>query len=164
MDKHVRIDYELQHSLVQQPSTLHVSEMMHLLKQLCVVSALFAHYLFDVTENRQYDPFHDGLQKMINEEAEIFHAQDPHYLNEFVFSELKKMNNNYENQLKNLTSNSKTTSLTTIYQWILTASKYPIMAEQVAAIRESRQLQIKQHEYEVPSYPTNKLNYTDISM
>ncbi|CAF3420599.1 unnamed protein product [Rotaria socialis] len=164
MDKHVRIDYELQHSLVQQPSTLHVSEMMHLLKQLCTVSALFAHYLFDVTENRQYDPFLDGLQKMINEEAEICHAQDPHYLNEFAFSELKKMNNNYKNQLQNLTSNSKTTSLTTIYQWILTASKYPIMAEQMAAIRESRQLLIKKHEYEVPNYPTNQLDYTNISM
>ncbi|CAF3911488.1 unnamed protein product [Rotaria sp. Silwood1] len=150
--KHLPIDYELEHTLLHKSSDLNRSGMINISKQLCTAGATFTCFLMNTTQNRESDPFLSGLNRMIDEEAEICKTQNPHYLNDFVHDELKKMKNNYESQMKNLMSNREPDSLSTIYQWIDIVIACPMVAKQIAAVKESRQIIIRQQDYEVPQY------------
>jgi hypothetical protein len=88
---------------------------------------------------------------MINEENNIsLSQQSNHHFNLQLVNDLKRLKNDYEIQFNDLKNNHRYGTLQDIYQWIQTVRQYPMICEQMLAIKQGQEMIMKQCEYEVP--------------
>jgi hypothetical protein len=126
--------------------------MNDMLDQLCFASAEFAYFLINVACSTKEDLFLIGLMQMIKEENQICTViEGSNHLNFQLFTELETLKQKYEEQMKEIQSNPTHQDLQTIYKRMQTIYEFPIIHEQMIAIKEKRELQTQQHKSETPT-------------
>jgi hypothetical protein len=125
--------------------------MKDMLIKLCHISAEFAFFLMYVVRSTTDDLFCFYLTQMINEENNIsLNQQSNHHFNLQLVNDLKRLKNDYEIQFNDLKNNHRYGTLQDIYQWIQTVRQYPMICEQMLAIKQGQEMIMKQCEYEAP--------------
>ena len=136
-DQHMSVDYLISYDTVNNSSHYPQSEMNDMLDQLCLASAEFATFLV-ATRSIKVDPFHVGLMRMIREEQHICAEKESKHLNLQLVNELEKLTAKYQEQMKQSQLNHKQFDSQVISERIKTIGSYPVIREQLTAIRQTR--------------------------
>ena len=150
LDQHKHLDYILEYKFTNHRSRYSRNEMKNMLDQLCSASAQLYAFLLHLTPASEDDPFQLGLVKMIAEENDLSENVEPNYLNLQLVNDLKRLQNKYEQRKSGMAVNQENGNVVDIYALINTIQEYPMVREQIAAMKKGQQLMIKEHEYEVP--------------
>jgi hypothetical protein len=137
-DQHMSADYLLSYEILNNSSSYTQSEMNDMLDQLCVASVQFAYFLVTVTRSTKEDPFLVGLMRIIREEKQICAENAPNHLNLQLVIELEKLIIKYKEQMAQIQSNQQHWDSKVINERMETVSGYPIIREQMVAIRQTR--------------------------
>jgi hypothetical protein len=152
IDQHISVDYILSYDISNESFSPQLNEMNDMLDQLCFASAEFAYFLINVARSTEEDLFLIGLMQMIKEENQICTViEGSNHLNFQLFTELETLKQKYEEQMKKIQSNPTHQDLQTIYKRMQTIYEFPIIHEQMIAIKEKRELRTQQHKYETPT-------------
>mgnify|MGYP001034389244 FL=1 len=134
-DKHIRVNYTLEYRMVRNISDYKKEELTKILEILCTVSAKFANFLGYSKD----DPFTIGLERMIDEEKYILEKHNQAHFNRKLLDKLQELK--YQ-------SNHEHITLVDIYEMIEQINKYPMIAEQMKAVKETQTKMMNQYEYE----------------
>ncbi|CAF4842154.1 unnamed protein product [Rotaria sp. Silwood2] len=99
----------------------------------------------------KHDPFDIILTRMIDEENNICLSQNVNYLNLQLVNDLRKVKCDYQIQINDMKNNHRYSSLSDIYKWIQIIREYPMVREQMIAIKQGQEIIMKQYEYELPN-------------
>jgi hypothetical protein len=147
-NQHIPIDYVLEYELSNKSTKFDQNQMIAMLNGLCHACAEFAHFLIHVAHSTKDDPFLTGLGEMIDEEAAICESQKLTHFNMQLVEELRKLENQHKQRMNKLKPNDEYVGLPAIYTLIKTTGEYPLMREQMAAVKQTQQMMMEQHEYE----------------
>ncbi|CAF1236529.1 unnamed protein product [Rotaria sordida] len=151
-NQHISIDYMLIYKILNNSSNYQENEMNDLLNRLNIASVEFAYFLINVAHSTTEDPFLVGLLRMIDEEKQICVEKTTNHLNLELVKELEKLIGTYKEQMNQQQQQQQQNNLEDIYEKIKTVSGYPIIHEQIEAIRQKRKIhknEQQQHEFQV---------------
>jgi hypothetical protein len=152
VDQHVRIDYMLEYQCLYDASDHHKEATNNILDILCNASAKFAHFLMFTAHSVKFDPFLIGLKEMIDEENQICQSQKFDYFNSYLVKKLMILQELYEFCIEKITerkSNKGPIDLPAIYRSIDSIAQYPMLHEQMVAVKQSQQMMMEDYECEV---------------
>ena len=136
IDQHMTIDYILSYEISKDRSLFNPDEMNQILNQLCFTSVEFAYFLIDGIHSTDDDPFLLGLLHLMEEEKVIcMEVEERKELNQQLYDELKRLIQNYKQQLQKIRGNSKRLDLKNIYQQIQIIQQIPMINEQLNMIK-----------------------------
>jgi hypothetical protein len=147
-NQHIRIDYILSYKSINNSSGYQQYEMKEILDRLCHASVEFAYFLIYIAHSTKEDPFEVGLVQMIIQENDLCDHQEPNHLNLQLTNDLKKLQRQHEQRMNEMKLNQKDVSLSDIYKLIDIIRKYPMLREQMAAVRQGQEISFQQDEYE----------------
>jgi len=143
MQNNVLAHYIIEYHLARKTSQYDTDVLNEGLEFLCNVSAKFVHFLAYTKD----DPFIIGLERMIEDETFILHKHQQADFNRQLMSRLKQLKDRY-NELKQK-SDHESKILVNIYDMIDKVNEYPMMAEQMKAVKETQRNMMKQSEHEL---------------
>jgi hypothetical protein len=149
LDQHHPIDYVLEYEFLNKTSTDDQTEMNDLLHRLCEASVDFAYFLTNSEISSKTDPFFLGLVQMMIEEKYLCNNQKPNDFNLKLVDYLRELQEEHDDLMKSIMDNQKESELSDIYQLINTIREYPMVREQMAAIKEGQKMIWKQYEVEM---------------
>ena len=136
IDQHMTIDYILSYEISKDRSLFNPDEMNQILNQLCFTSVEFAYFLIDGIHSTDDDPFLLGLLHLMEEEKVIcMEVEERKELNQQLYNELKRLIQNYKQQLQKIRGNSKRLDLKNIYQQIQIIQQISMINEQLNMIK-----------------------------
>jgi GTP-binding protein EngB required for normal cell division len=140
-DQHIPINYILEYEACNDDSNIEEEDdMIDMLDQLCNATVEFAHFLMYVARSTKDDPFWTGLVQMIMDEND-FNLQ--------LAEELRIIQKKYEQKMSKMKQNKKNIELTMIYKLMHTIKEYPMIDEQMLAVKQTQETMMEQYEYEV---------------
>jgi arginine/lysine/ornithine decarboxylase len=142
----------LEYRCLHNASNRHKNVTNDILEELGSTSAKFALFLQSTADTTNGDPFLMGLEKMIDEEKKICQNQRSIDLNLKLHQKLTKLRELYESYKQKINgkkSNQKSIDLSDIYKSIDYVGKYFMVHEQMAAVKQSQQMMLKDYEHEV---------------
>jgi hypothetical protein len=139
----------LEYEFLNKTSTDDQTEMNDLLHRLCEASVDFAYFLTNSEISSKTDPFFLGLVQMMIEEKYLCNNQKPNDFNLKLVDYLRELQEEHDDLMKSIMDNQKESELSDIYQLINTIREYPMVREQMAAIKEGQKMIWKQYEVEV---------------
>ncbi|UJR32405.1 hypothetical protein I4U23_019867 [Adineta vaga] len=149
--QHVSLDYTIEYRC--QHPTVHNQKAFSndVSYNLCAASAKFAIFLESTDYCTKGDPFLNGLMEIIAEETDIcnIHNQKENHFNSQLVEELIKLKEQYQQELNKIKSNSKTIDIKAVYEIIEVIGQYPMVKEQMAAVKHTHQMMMKKYEHEV---------------
>ncbi|CAF1213752.1 unnamed protein product [Rotaria sordida] len=154
-DRHIRIDYELDYTCSERCSNYSQDEIKKSLTLLLRASVEFAYFLMNVARSSKDDPFLIGIVHMIDEESNLCACRVPHEMNLELVGKLKELMLRFEQYTYELESKQDHSKLHDIYTWIQTIYENPMVRVQMDAIKQSREIIMKQYECEFSNDPTN---------
>jgi hypothetical protein len=149
LDQHILMDYQLEYELSDYVLDNNQYQMKDRLSELWYISAQFAFFLIHVARSTSDDSFCFYLTQMIDEENNLSLTQQPNYLNLQLVHNLKSLKTGYEKQFNDIKINHQYGTLPEIYKWIQTIQQYPMIREQMIAIKQGQEIIMKHYEYEV---------------
>ncbi|CAF0953107.1 unnamed protein product [Rotaria sordida] len=149
LNQHIPMYCVLEYEYLKNSWNYNEKEMNDRLHELCNVSAEFAHFLMHVVCSTKVDPFLIGFVEMITEEDAICNSQTSDRFNLQLVNDLRNLKNKYDNRFNEILHNENYRKLSDIYNLINTISKYPMVCEQLAAVKEGQKIMMKQHEHEI---------------
>ncbi|CAF3126009.1 unnamed protein product [Rotaria sp. Silwood2] len=154
-DQHIRIDYKLNYTYADRCSNYSRDEIKKNLDLLLHGSVEFAYFLMNVARSSKDDPFLIGIVYMIGEENDLCGSQMPHDMNSELVGKLTELMVKYQQCIETMKPNQEISKLNDIYTWILAIHENPMVHVQMAAVEKSRQIIMKQYEYEFFNDSTN---------
>ncbi|CAF4824159.1 unnamed protein product, partial [Rotaria sp. Silwood1] len=149
-NQHIPMSYMLDYECSKNGWNYNEREMIDMIHELCNISAEFAHFLIHVVCSTKDDPFLIGFVEMIIEENDIYNSQTSNRLNLQLANDLRNLKNKYEQRFNEIHHLENYRKLSNIYYLINNINKYPMIREQLAAVKEGQKIMMKQHEYEIP--------------
>ncbi|CAF4986080.1 unnamed protein product [Rotaria sp. Silwood1] len=149
-NQHIPMSYMLDYECSKNGWNYNEREMIDMIHELCNISAEFAHFLMHVVCSTKDDPFLIGFVEMIIEENDIYNSQTSNRLNLQLANDLRNLKNKYEQRFNEIHHLENYRKLSNIYYLINNINKYPMIREQLAAVKEGQKIMMKQHEYEIP--------------
>ncbi|CAF4678898.1 unnamed protein product [Rotaria sp. Silwood1] len=154
-NQHRSIGYILEYRLLNKPSIYDRNQMNDMLYELCHASAEFSYFLYHVAHSSNEDQLMSGLLRMIQQEVDICENQKTNHKNSELVKALNELKCIYEEQINEMKSMKELNKLSYIYQRINDISKYPMVCEQMVAVKQGQKMIMKENEYEVPKNLTN---------
>jgi GTPase SAR1 family protein len=148
-DQHVPVDYMLEYELSNTSPKLDQVQLQSALNQLSQACARFAHFLMHVACSAKDDPFSSGLKEMIVEEIYICEKQKLTDFNKQLIEELTKLQDVHRQETNKMKPNQESVNLPGIYKVIKIIGEYPLVHEQMLAVKQTQQLVMEDYEYEV---------------
>ena len=146
---HYRIDYQLNYRLnVHRKDHLN-EETIEMVKELCQMSAEFAHFLVSTSDVSKNDLFGAGIERMIKDENDICMKKSSCQHNRNLLKSLQQVKRRYEKTMKTLLEGQEHIDRSTIYRKIAEVSQYPMIRSQVTAAKNWHKFMIKHFENEV---------------
>ncbi|CAM4833251.1 unnamed protein product, partial [Rotaria magnacalcarata] len=108
------------------------------------------YFLIHIARASEDDLFLSGLLQMIKQEANLVNNQNMNDMNSELVAALNELQVGYVNRMTEIKSNKELNNLSFIYKRINDISKYPIMREQLAAIKAGRMRIMMENEYKAP--------------
>ncbi|CAF4806742.1 unnamed protein product [Rotaria socialis] len=146
-NQHITLEYLLEYTFVRSAPT-HNERVM--LAELLRASAEFSYFLIHIARASEDDLFLSGLLQMIKHEANLANNQNMNDMNSELVAALNELQVGYVNRMNEIKSNKELNNLSFIYKRINDISEYPIIREQLAAIKAGRMRIMMENEYEVP--------------
>ncbi|CAF2201924.1 unnamed protein product [Rotaria magnacalcarata] len=146
-NQHITLEYLLEYMFVRSAPTHNEREI---LAQLLRASAEFSYFLIHIARASEDDLFLSGLLQMIKQEANLVNNQNMNDMNSELVAALNELQVGYVNRMTEIKSNKELNNLSFIYKRINDISKYPIMREQLAAIKAGRMRIMMENEYKAP--------------
>ncbi|CAF3407339.1 unnamed protein product, partial [Rotaria socialis] len=147
LNRHITLEYLLEYTFVRSAPTHNEREI---LAQLLRASAEFSYFLIHIARASEDDLFLSGLLQMIKHEANLANNQNMNDMNSELVAALNELQVGYVNRMNEIKSNKELNNLSFIYKRINDISEYPIIREQLAAIKAGRMRIMMKNEYEVP--------------
>jgi hypothetical protein len=145
-DKHVVINYVLNFEDLDSPPSHPQKKLVDMVHELCRVGAEFDYFLNQVVHSSQGDRFSKSLERMIDEENELRQKQKPNRLNSELFKNLNDLKFQYEDHNQHLKPNSQQIALANIYKSITDIRQYPMIQDQIDAIKETQKMMTEPYE------------------
>ncbi|CAF1348180.1 unnamed protein product [Rotaria sordida] len=96
-----------------------------------------------------------GLLRMIQQEVDIFASEYINRMNSELVKALNELKCNYEQQMNEMKLMEELNNLSFIYKRIKYISEYPMVHEQMIAVKKEQKMMMKENEYEIPKNVTN---------
>ncbi|CAF1052697.1 unnamed protein product [Rotaria sordida] len=149
LKRHVSIDYQLDYKLALNQRKYNYNEMTNII-ELIKLSAYFANVLLCGSDDSQNDPFLFSIDQMIKEEYFIYSHYHPNIFNLKLYDSLKDLKRHYQQDMEEMSNKQRDyIDLSRIDERIKYVSTLPMIDEQINAIKQSRELFIIEHEYQV---------------
>ena len=148
-DQHISVDYTLEYKISNSLSKFYQEQANATLSVFCEACAEFAHFLIHVACSTKTDPFSIGFEEMIVEEKSICNNQKLTDFNRHLIEELTKYHDLYKQQIIKTKSNKESMKLPNIYKLIKIIGEYPLVQEQMVAVKKTQQSTMEEYEYEV---------------
>ena len=144
--EHTLINYVVNFELSVGPSIYQQNKTVDKAYEICQVGAEFDYFLTHITSSSKEGPFRKGLIRMIAEEDDLCQNQKSNHANLQLLEYLTKLQQHYDQSTTKFHSNRQQTSLTNIYQSITAIGRYPPIAIQLDAIKETQKLTTEPYE------------------
>ncbi|CAF3179320.1 unnamed protein product [Rotaria sp. Silwood2] len=149
-NQHRSIGYIVEYHFVNKPSTYDRNQMNEMLYQLCHASAEFSYFLTHIVHSSDEDRFMSGLLRIIRQEVDICESRKTNHKNPELVKALNELKNIYEQEMNELKSIKNFNKLSIIYKRIKDIGEYPMVREQMVAVKQAQKMMMKENEYEVP--------------
>ncbi|CAF4911032.1 unnamed protein product [Rotaria sp. Silwood1] len=143
---HMPIDYILDYKSINNPSSYRLSEINDMLHRIYFASAELSHFLMHGACSTKDDQFMLGLMQMIRTEKNICAERKSNQMNMQLITELEKVQYEYEQRKREVTSNQDRKTLAIIYGQIKMLRSYPEICEQMLAVEQGQKEIMKQTE------------------
>jgi predicted GTPase len=148
LDQSVQMDYVLKHECLDGVVDRHQHATEKTLQMLCNASTELAHFLMHVAYSTKHDPFLIGLKTMIDEETYICRTQEQAQFNKKLIEKLRLLENDYIQKRNEMKPNQKYMGLPAMCKFVKTISEWPLVREQLIAVKKTQQSMMEQYEYE----------------
>lgn len=147
IEEHSPIDYLIEYEGKVSHINYHRNSTREKIDQLCNASAEFAYFLLHAAHAFTEDPFLHMFTQMIAEEAEHCRNQSPAPLNSRLMQDLLDLKRNYEELMDTVKKYHQYSTLLQISKSIQIVSQYPLVREQLDAVKHSRKIIMEQYEF-----------------
>ncbi len=121
--------------------------MHNIFHPLFDASVELVHFLMHVTRSTKDDPFFTVFNRMIEEEKDISGKVQPNELNLQLVQQLEILLHNYKERMDKIRNSQWNISLSVINDRINSTIKCPMIREQIAAIKQGREITTKPQEF-----------------
>jgi hypothetical protein len=101
-----------------------------------------------VAYSTKHDPFLIGLKTMIDEETYICRTQEQAQFNKILIEKLRLLENDYIQKRNEMKPKQEYMGLSAMCKFVKTISKWPLVREQLIAVKKTQQIMMEQYEYE----------------
>jgi uncharacterized protein (UPF0332 family) len=151
LQKHVKVDYELQYEFSNDEHNQSFSELESILDRIKKAMKQFAHFFAEIFRNSdEIDPILSALNLIIAEEDSICKQQESNKLNSMLHVKLIDLKKEYEKIRRNSLSFRKNVDLNDIYNLIKDVYQIELINKQMNIIKQVHQKYIEQNEIQIP--------------
>jgi hypothetical protein len=152
-DKHLPIFYELKYQLSGTKGTQFQSDTENMKGRLLHASLIMTQYLLSTTDKCE-NPFLPWFDLIIQEEQQLSHTKKRNDFHDQLYDNVRKVKKEYETDINENRSDQDQISLDAIYGCIEEVLAYPMISEQMSAIKASQMEMMKNDGHDVSSqYP-----------